>query len=80
MQAQFFYGGDPLGQYTKNAFALKLDDVAVVQNAVIKGSDDSAVIPTVNQIRLGAGMTGYFKRLTYWPQRLSNSILQTLTK
>jgi hypothetical protein len=80
VQAQFFYGGDPLGQYTKNAFALKLDDVVVVQNAGIRGSDDSTVIPTVNQIRLGAGMTGYFKRLTYWPQRLGNSTLQAITQ
>jgi hypothetical protein len=79
-QAQFFYGGDPLGQYTKNAFALKLNDVAVVQNAAIKGSGNSAVIPTVNQISLGAGMTGYFKRLTYWPVRLPDSTLQTITQ
>jgi hypothetical protein len=64
----------------------KLDDFAVTINGSAVGTDTSGTIPTVDQIRFGARPTGgnpfngHIRQLAYWPQRLPNSILQTLTK
>jgi hypothetical protein len=42
-------------------------------------------MPVVNQLAIGTRvnanrMTGTIRRLTYWPQRLSNTTLQALTQ
>ena len=56
-------------------------------NAGVLGAEDaSAVIPTVDQARIGANPTGgsalntTIRRLTYWPQRLPNATLQQITQ
>lgn len=55
-------------------------------NAGTLGTEDtSATIPTVDQARIGANPTGAnplnstIKRLTYWPVRLANTTLQSIT-
>jgi len=71
------------------AFAAKANDFAVTYNGATPTIDTSGAMPVgVNQMQignlLGAGSTNNFfgtiKRLTYWPQRLSNSTLQAITQ
>ena len=56
-------------------------------NAGTLGTEDtSATIPTVDQLRIGANPTGAnplnntIKRLTYFPTRLSNTVLQQISQ
>ena len=70
---------------TKWAIAYKFNDIALTRNAVAPLNDTSAIIPTVNQLRIGADGDGSFplngtiKKLAYYPARLSNTQLQALT-
>ena len=65
--------------------AYKLNDFAasVMGGAVV--TDTTGTMPTVTAINLGANFTlgnmlnGHISRLTYYPTRLSNSILQSLS-
>jgi hypothetical protein len=67
--------------------------IGVIENntlASFNGSsesvDTSCIIPTVNQVNIGTRqsasnpMNGTIRRLTYWPSRLSNDTLQTITQ
>ena len=69
----------------KIALALKENDLAT------KGFDDKSVqtdnsvtLPTVDRLTIGSGfspsLNGTISRLTYWPTRLSNDTLQTITQ
>jgi hypothetical protein len=56
-------------------------------NAGVLGTEDtSATIPAVDQAKIGANPTnanhlnGYIRRLTYWPTRLGNEVLQRITQ
>jgi hypothetical protein len=47
-------------------------------------ADTAAVVPTVNRMLLGnyvfaGNINGYLQKITYYPQRLTNSELQALT-
>jgi hypothetical protein len=70
----------------KVAYAFKLDDTTSAGNGTVQSTDTSCTIPTVDRFTFGALATGEaqaaarFKRLTYWPQRLADSTLQTLTQ
>jgi hypothetical protein len=72
-----------------NKFALALATTSGRQasnGALSSGSDDSAIVfPTVSSVSIGSAFTsGYFnghiRRLVFWPHRLPNSTLQTLTQ
>jgi hypothetical protein len=71
---------------TNTVFAYKLNDIAWVRNGGTVGTDSSATIPVVNQLKLGVDgggtfpLNGYLQRITYYPRRLTNSELQALTK
>jgi hypothetical protein len=71
---------------TNSVFAYKLNDIAWVRNGGTVGTDSSANIPVVNQLRLGVDgggtfpLNGYLHRVTYYPRRLTDSELQALTK
>lgn len=72
--------------YKKLAFAYATDNVNAAGNGTIAGADDTlATIPTVNQLYFGNDnfltdyRPGHIKRVTYWPTRLSNDTLETIT-
>ena len=71
--------GNKIAQATRvNDFALSLAGATVV-------TDTSGSMPTVDRATIGAGaflpqLNGTIRRLTYWPQRLPNSTLQTITQ
>ena len=70
----------------KVAYAFKLDDSTSAGNGTVQSTDTSCTIPTVDRFTFGALATGEaqvaarFKRLTYWPKRLSNTTLQQITQ
>jgi hypothetical protein len=75
-----------LNTITKSAFGYKVDDVAWVRNGGTVGTDTPpAIIPTVTGLKLGTDgdgtlfLNGYLRRIVYYPRRLSNAELQSIT-
>lgn len=70
---------------TKFALGYKLNDIAFVRDAATPLTDASALIPVVDQLRIGAegtgtqGYNGHIRQIVYYPRRLTNSDLQTIT-
>ena len=68
------------------ALSYATDSINFANAGVLGTEDASATIPTVDQVRIGANPTGAnplnntIRRLTYWPQRLSNTTLQQITQ
>ena len=66
--------------------AYKVNSFAFSTGGALSDSDTSGTVPTVDRIALGSlpngfsALNGTIKRLTYWPQRLSNSNLQAITQ
>jgi len=64
--------------YRVNSFALSI-------GGALSDSDTSGTVPTVDRMTLGnipvgsTSLNGTIRRLTFWPQRLGNSMLQTIT-
>jgi hypothetical protein len=74
----------PLDTFTKGCLAYATNDVGAVYDGGNLFTDNSATMPTVTAARIGnlvesIIMSGKIKRLTYWPTRLSNDTLQTIT-
>ena len=68
----------------KGALALKVNDFAASANGNPVQLDLSGVIPSVDRLLIGTAhidnkVNGSIKRITYWPQRLPDSTLQTIT-
>ena len=77
------------GTFTLNnvsAVAIQINNFAVSLNGLTALSDTSGNVPVVTQITLGqyvnatAFLNGHIKRLTYWPVRLGNNVLQQITQ
>jgi hypothetical protein len=73
--------------FNKIAVAIKLNDSAASFNSSTPTTDTSCTLPTVNILKIGNAswgtlnqLNGTISQLTYYPVRLSNSQLQTLTK
>ena len=70
----------------KTAFSYKLNDFAVSFNAGVALTDTSGVVPTVNQLRLGAIASGaaysngHIKSFKFFSKRFINTYLQRLTQ
>jgi hypothetical protein len=70
---------------TKFALGYKVNDIAFTRNAATPLTDASALIPVVNQLRIGAegtgtqGYNGHIRQIIYYPRRLPNSTLQAIT-
>jgi hypothetical protein len=70
---------------TKSAFAVKPSDRAVTTAGATPGTSAAAfTMPTVTSMGLGQVaslffLNGYLRRITYYPRRLSDAELQTLT-
>jgi len=75
----------PTNATTKSSFAYATNDIAWVRNAGTVGTDATATIPTVNQLKLGADgdgtsrLSGWLRRVTYYPRKLSSAELQAIT-
>ena len=82
-----FFGNtnSPFGQSFKTAHAFANNYASRAVGGLDSGVDNSVTVPAVNQIRIGARMNDTFSsnlhlfRLTYWPQRLPDDTLQTIT-
>jgi len=75
----------PIGM-TKGAFAFELNNFGVAWNGGTFFSSASGDIPAgITKLDVGSEnganiINGHIKRLTYWPQRLPNETLQTITQ
>ena len=73
---------------SKVGFVYKEDDFALVRNGSVVGTDSSGAVPAAYMLILGMnGITNtdrnwnaHLKNLQYYPTRLSNTVLQNLTK
>jgi hypothetical protein len=70
-----------------DALAFQADNFGESLNGLATRTDNTGTIPTVDRLFIGSNWTGNgsflngtIKRLTYWPQRLSNSTLQQITQ
>ena len=84
-QADINGGGSPTNDATiKSGIAYAVNNVAVTANGAAPGTDASVTLPTVDRISLGqvastGFLNGHLRRITYYPRRLTNAELQTLT-
>ena len=82
-----FTGTETAQTFNKVCVTYKLNDIAGSYNAQTVLTDTSSNIPSVNQLCIGRRdpatlvdyLNGNISRLTYYPKRLPNSQLQTLT-
>lgn len=67
------------------ATAFAINSFALALNGNTPKADNSGGLPTLPSLRIGDQfgshpLNGTIRRITYWPQRLRNFILQTITK
>jgi len=72
------------GTAFKLAFAYKANDFAVSLNGGTVATDTVGTLPTVDRLRIGANqagdyLNGHISRLRYYPTRLTNAQLQSLS-
>ena len=75
----------PGGESTKIAFTYQNNDTAIAVNSNFIGSDNSLTVPVVQYLGIGneegaSRFHGTYKKISYYPKRLTNDQLQTLTK
>jgi hypothetical protein len=74
-----------LSATTKAALAYATNDFAIVANGGAATTDSSGTVPTVSNLLLGSQvggasfLNGYLRRIVYYPRRLSNAELQSIT-
>ena len=67
------------------AFSYKVNDGAFVGTTGVLVTDTSAILPTVNALYIGnyssgvAQLNGHIRKLSYYPQRLTDTQLQAIT-
>lgn len=79
-------GGGATGAVVKQAVAYATNDAVVCANGVLSAVDTAVTLPTgLNQARIGAGaagggvLSGYYRVIRFYPERLTNAQLQALT-
>lgn len=83
-QALLSTGAYSAGAVAKMASAYAANDFAVCRGGGAVGTDTSGTVPTINVLHLGNQISGnqlggYLRRITYYPRRLPNADLQTIT-
>lgn len=79
-QAAIFGGGGTRNEFIKAAIAWETNNIAVSYGGNIQGADTSCIIASnINSMVIAGGLTGYVKRIAYYPKRLSNTELQAIT-
>ena len=74
------------GTAMKTALGVAQNNFAFVANGGSILADTSGDVPVVDRVNIGTfnsglfSMSGTIRRLTYWPQRLPNETLQTITQ
>jgi len=69
-----------------SAIAYKANDFGLSSNGLAPTVDTSGTLPTITQliimgnVRFQNRLSGHIRRLTYWPARLPNTTLQSLTQ
>tara|TARA_B100001063_G_scaffold243162_1_gene273201 strand:+ start:2121 stop:4796 length:2676 start_codon:yes stop_codon:yes gene_type:complete len=86
-QASLDNGTPTVGAVNKVAFAFKTNDFAVSLNSATPVTDTSGTMPTVGRMMIGSRFNGVYdilkssiRHLSYYPKRLPNSQLQSLTQ
>ena len=79
--------GEPnLSSAYRSAIAYKANDFGLSSNGLAPKTDTSGTLPTITQliimgsVRFQNRLSGHIRRITYWPQRLPNNILQGITQ
>jgi hypothetical protein len=74
------------GLPNRHVIAVGLPNANAAINGVLSTSSTSSSVPAVDRLIIGADstgltpLTGTIRRLTFWPQRLSNPTLQSITQ
>jgi hypothetical protein len=85
-QASLALGASSSGSRTRIAAAIKADDFAASLDGGAALTDTTGTVPTVALMEIGSAPSGVslgtqlHRRLTYWPQRLANEVLQRITQ
>jgi hypothetical protein len=79
-QGSIFGAGSALLSTAKSAFGLATNNTAAVYSGSIQGTDTTVTLPTASQLTIGVSLTGTIRRLTFFPQRLPNNVLQAITQ
>jgi hypothetical protein len=70
----------------RSAIAYKANDFGLSSNGLAPTVDTSGTLPTITQlvimgiVRFQRRHNGHIRRITYWPRRLANTTLQTVTQ
>lgn len=79
--------GSVVGTRYRNTGAYKVNDFAAAVDGGTPVTDTSGTIPTTSQLVIGANgasnggfFNGTIRRLCYWPTRLGNQVLQSITQ
>jgi len=73
------------GSKVNLSYGYKANDFRAAANGVTDGTDASGSLPTITTLEIGGSqymflkLNGTIRRLTYWPSRLPNDTLQTIT-
>ena len=72
------------GVNNRAALAYQVNNYNAAANGILGVNDTVATVHAANQLSIGSVLNAepscsYIRRLTYWPQRLSNATLQALT-
>ena len=85
-QATFNQGAYAAGVEYRAALATRANDFGFAENGGAPQSDSSGTMPSVDRLGIGVDASGaapgnvHIRRLTFFPQRLPNSTLQSLTQ
>ena len=85
-QATFNQGAYAAGVEYRAALATKANDFGFAENGGAPQSDSSGTMPSVDRLGIGVDASGaapgnvHIRRLVFWPQRLPNPTLQSLTQ
>ena len=85
-QAVLSAGTFSAGVLYRGAVALKTNDFGFSENGSTPTVDNSGTLGTVDRMGIGIDLSGivplngHIRRLTYWPTRLSNEVLQRITQ
>jgi hypothetical protein len=87
IQANAVGGAHVVGTPDKVVFALKANDFIAALNGTLFGADNSGLFgSSITQLNIGALhnstllANGPIRRITYWPVRLANNVLQEITR
>jgi hypothetical protein len=84
-QVTTFVSSLTLNQVASSAATVRLNDCSTTAKGLTPLDDTNCTIPTVNKMTIGNAQVltvagSIIKRITYWPVRLANTVLQQITQ